>query len=143
LLATGKPAVILPFVPQFKSTGQDILIGWNARPQAAHAVAAALPWLRKARRIHVLEAVDAPSPLGAEGLDIVKYLHFHGVEADPHTHRASAADAGEALLSWASEIGADLLVMGCYGHNRGREFVLGGASRSVLRNMNLPVLMAH
>ena len=143
LLSTGKPALILPFVPQFKSTGRDILIGWNASPQAAHAVAAALPWLRNAHRVHVLEAADAPSPLGAEGLDIVNYLHFHGIEAVPHTDSAPATDAGNVLLSWASEVGADLLVMGCYGHSRGRELVLGGASRSVLRNMTLPVLMAH
>jgi nucleotide-binding universal stress UspA family protein len=143
LLATGKPALVLPFTGQFEPPGQDVLIGWSATPQAARAVAAALPWLRTARRVHVLEAIDAPAPLGAEGLDVEKYLHFHGIEAVPHTHRASPADAGDALLAWASDVGADLLVMGCYGHTRAREFVLGGASRSVLRSMTLPVLMAH
>jgi nucleotide-binding universal stress UspA family protein len=51
--------------------------------------------------------------------------------------------AGEALLSLAADVGADLLVMGCYGHSRARELVLGGASRTVLRSMTLPVLMAH
>ena len=60
-------------------------------------------------------------------------------------HRRSHADAeaGRVLLSLAAEVGADLLVMGCYGHSRTREIMLGGATQTVLRDMTLPVLMAH
>ena len=58
LISTDKPALILPFVGEFQTAGSDVLIGWNATPQAARAVTAAMPWLRSARRVHVLEAVD-------------------------------------------------------------------------------------
>jgi nucleotide-binding universal stress UspA family protein len=52
-------------------------------------------------------------------------------------------DAGEHLLSMAADTGADLLVMGCFGHSRAREWVLGGATRSILQSMTVPVLMSH
>ena len=147
LIGTGKPALILPFAGRFETAARDVLIGWNATPQAAHALTAALPWLHSARRVHVLEVTDEPARGHTGELDISQYLQFHGIVSALHCHRASPppvpGDAGELLLSFASEVGADLLVMGCYGHNRAREFMLGGASRSVLQTMTLPVLMAH
>jgi nucleotide-binding universal stress UspA family protein len=106
-------------------------------------VAAALPWLRSAHRVHVLEAVDPARPAEPGELDIAHYLQFHGSVPALHRLRSSAADMGDTLLSLAADVDADLLVMGCYGHSRAREFVLGGASRTVLRTMTLPVLMAH
>ena len=147
LIGTGKPALILPFAGKFETLGRDVLIGWNATPQAAHALTAALPWLYSARRVHVLEVTDEPARDQTGELDIAQYLQCHGIVSALHCHRASPppvpSNSGEFLLSFASECGADLLVMGCYGHNRAREFMLGGASRSVLQTMSLPVLMAH
>ena len=147
LICSGKPALILPFAGKFETAGRDVLIGWNATPQAARALTAALPWLHSARRVYVLEVTDEPAQQHPGEIDIAQYLQFHGIVSALHYHRASPPpvprNAGELLLSFASEVGADLLVMGCYGHNRAREFMLGGASRSVLRNMTLPVLMAH
>ena len=147
LIGTGKPALILPFAGRFEATGRDVLIGWNETPQAARALTAALPWLRSARRVHVLEVTDEPAQDCAGELDIAQYLQLHGIVSALQRHRAPPApvpgDAGELLLSFANEVGAGLLVMGCYGHNLAREFMLGGASRSVLQAMTLPVLMAH
>lgn len=147
LIGTGKPALILPITGMFETAGRDVLIGWNATPQAAHALTAALPWLHGARRVHVVEVTEEPAQDHPGELDIAQYLQFHGIVSALHRHRASPppvpGNAGELLLSFASEVGADLLVMGCYGHNRAREFMLGGASRSVLQTMTLPVLMAH
>ena len=147
LIGTGRPALILPFAGTFETASRDVLIGWNATPQAAHALTAALPWLHSARRVHVLEVREAPAQELPGELDIAQYLRFHGIVSALHCHRASTppvpSNSGELLLSFASEVGADLLVMGCYGHNRAREFMLGGASRSVLQTMTLPVLMAH
>ncbi|CAG1018785.1 hypothetical protein BURC_03599 [Burkholderiaceae bacterium] len=142
VLGSGRPALILPHSGRFASVGRDVLIGWNATPQAARAVSAALPWLREARRVHVLEAVDEPRHAHGGGLDIAQYLQFHGIVPALHRHRA-LTDAGDVMLSLASDVDADLLVMGCYGHSRARELVLGGASRTVLQTMTLPVLMAH
>ena len=143
LIATDKPALILPFEGEFQPACNDVLIGWNATPQSARAVTAAMPWLRMSRRVHVLEASEPAARLCAGELDIAQYLQLHGVVSTLHRHRASPADAGEFILSVANEVGADLLVMGCYSHSRAREVMLGGASRTVLRAMTIPVLMAH
>ena len=143
LIDTDKPALILPFEGEFQTAGNDVLIGWNATPQAARAVTAAMPWLRRARRVHVLEASDEAAQHRAGELDISQYLQFHGVATTLHRRRASPTEGGDFLLSLAGEVGADLLVMGCYGHSRARELMLGGASRTVLQAMTIPVLMAH
>ena len=142
LIGTGKPGLVVPFTGEFETVGHDVLIGWNATPQTARAVTAALPWLHTARRVHVLEASDEPEQGGTGGLDIAQYLQFHGIVPALH-RRALPANVGDALLSFANDVDADLLVMGCYGHSRAREFMLGGASRTVLQTMTLPVLMAH
>ena len=125
------------------AVGCNVLIGWNATPQAAHAVTAALPWLRSARHVHVLEAMDTEGEPISDGLDIAQYLQLHGIAASMHREGSAHANAGDAMLSLATRVGADLLVMGCYGHSRVRELVLGGATRTVLDSMTLPVLMAH
>ena len=67
----------------------------------------------------------------------------HGVPAVMHDAQEEPAELGELLLSRASDFDADLLVMGCYGHTRAREWLLGGVSRTVLQSMTLPGLMAH
>ena len=143
LIATDRPALILPYEGKFETHSHNVVIGWNATPQAARAITAALPWLRNAGRVHVLEAVDESEQHHAGELDIAQYLRSHGIVPELHRHRASVPDVGEVLLSLSSEVGADLLVMACYRHSRLRELMLGGASRSLLRTMTLPVLIAH
>ena len=143
LIDTDRPALILPFEGDFRTAGNDVLIGWNATPQSARAVTAAIPWLRRARRVHVLETSDPAAQHCAGELDIAQYLQLHGSAPTMHRHRGSPPDVGDLMLSMATEVGADLLVMGCYGHSRARELMLGGASRTVLRAMTIPVLMAH
>ncbi len=152
LLASGKPGLVLPCVGSWASLGQAVLIAWNATRESAHAVSAAMPFLRRAARIHVAvaegcELADQHSaqPRAAEPrAELEDYLRMHGVEAPIERHpRLALASAGSAILSLAGDVGADLLVMGCYGHGRAREWVMGGASRTALASMTLPVLMAH
>ena len=143
LVATDKPALILPCAGKFETHSRNVVIGWNATPEAARAISAALPWLRSADRVHVLEAVDEPQQRHAGELDIAHYLRLHAIVPELHRHRVPLSDVGAALLSLSREVGADLLVMACYRHNRLRELMLGGASRSLLRTMTLPVLIAH
>ena len=71
------------------------------------------------------------------------HLQRHGVKASYEALSSSPSTSGEMILSAAADAGADLIVMGCYGHSRTREFVLGGATRTVLQSMTVPVLMAH
>jgi nucleotide-binding universal stress UspA family protein len=99
--------------------------------------------MQGARSVHVLLArwTDDDDP---DGLNIERYLRCHGIDAVLHADAGHGADAaGDALLALARDVSADLLVMGCYGHSRARELVLGGATRTVLQSMMLPVLMAH
>jgi nucleotide-binding universal stress UspA family protein len=70
-------------------------------------------------------------------------LRLRGIEANWHVRSGEPKDLGDLLLSEAFDCQADLLVMGCYGHSRAREWVLGGVSRTILQSMTLPVLMAH
>ncbi len=146
LLASGKPALVLPHAGEFRQVGQTVLVAWKYSREAARAAASALPLLRRAKQVHV-----AMSPAGATmtstkqagHLDILTWLRAHGVQAQVHHHMVADDDApGENLLSRARDVGADMLVMGCYGHSRLREWVLGGASRTVLASMTLPVWMA-
>ena len=145
ILGSGRPAIVLPYTGEGTASMRTILVAWKPSAQAARAVAAAVPLLRRAREVHVASwgRDDAPGCQG-EALDIERYLRWHGVSATSH-HESAAGDdeIGELMLSKAADVGADLLVMGCYAHSRVRELVLGGATRVVLRSMTLPVLANH
>lgn len=147
LILSGKPAIIVPHHPEPSPEGlprlSTVLVGWQAQREAARALAEALPLLRRAGEVHLVTWSDARQP-ASEALDgATDYLALHGVHG-VRTHCCTPpADVGDALLAMARDIGAGLLVMGCYSHSRARELVLGGASRTVLRKMHLPTLMAH
>ena len=145
LSLSGKPALVVPYAGQPNAAPQEIALAWKPTREAARAVAAAVPLMRKARRVHVLSWGEPPvAGLRGAKLDLDNYLRQRGVE--PVWHRESGAEpeiVGELMLSRAFDIGCDLLVMGCYGHSRAREWVLGGASRTVLQSMTVPVLLAH
>lgn len=140
----GRPAIVLPHVGWQGSVGDTVAIAWKEAPAAARAVQAALPFLQRAQAVHVFAWGEEGAPrLGGRGLDLDRYLHAHGVTPTWHHEGAEPAALGERLLSRVFDVGADLLVMGCYGHSRAREWLLGGASRTLLQSMTLPVLMAH
>ncbi|WP_317202946.1 universal stress protein [Janthinobacterium sp.] len=155
LLHAGRPVLIVPYAGAAAMPPRCALIAWNASREASRAVQAALPLLRRAERVDIL-VLDAPRRADARGADagaaagaeLAAYLRRHGVACGLALRRAAQApgrpgDCGETLLSHAADLGADVLVMGAYGHSRLRESVLGGATRTVLERMTLPVLMAH
>ncbi len=123
--------------------GQTVVIAWKATREAARAVTAAVPLLQRAQRVHIVKWDDGQEAIEGARLDLAGYLKLRGVEATWHREGPEPDALGEHLLSRAFDLEADLLVMGCYGHNRAREWVLGGTSRTVLESMTLPVLMAH
>jgi nucleotide-binding universal stress UspA family protein len=144
LAASGRPALLLPYVDSVPTLGTTVLIAWKDTAEAARALSAALPLLQQAGSVHVAtwgEDEDDPPESGMPGLR--EFLRAHGVEAALHRQAAAGAEVGELMQSLAADLSADLLVMGCYGHTRARELVLGGATRTVLRTMSLPVLMSH
>lgn len=144
VLGSGRPALVVPYAATRRATGGCVAIAWKETREAARAVTAAMPLLQRAGRVHVLAWEEEP-PLEVTGhrLDLDGYLRLHGVEPTWHRGGRVPQRFGEILLSQVSDLGADLLVMGCYGHSRAREWVLGGATRTILRSMTLPVLMAH
>jgi nucleotide-binding universal stress UspA family protein len=143
VMDSGKPALILPFIGSLKSTLQNVMIAWKPTRESANALSASLPFLQNAKSIHLVADVQQDVSEEFRGR-FEAYLRANGILIKPSFQSSYGISAGgEELLSRSVDLGADLLVMGCYGHSRAREFVLGGASRTILESMTLPILMAH
>ena len=146
VLMSGKPGLVLPYTGWSGTVGRNVVIACKETREAARAVYTAIPLLQHAERVHVIHWAEEPgSAVGGDGktLCLDGYLRLHGIDPIWHEGGAEPAAVGELSLSRACDLDADLLVMGCYGHSRLREIVLGGMTRTVLRSMTLPVLMAH
>lgn len=143
IIGSGKPALVIPFAiePHRIAT---VVIAWKATRECARAVCGAMPLVQRARQVVVLAWGGKAEPVSGAGLDLPGFLRSHGVRAEVRYEGPDEpARLGELLLSRVCDASADLLVMGCYGHSRAREWVLGGATRTVLDAMTVPVLMAH
>jgi nucleotide-binding universal stress UspA family protein len=147
ILEGGVPALVVPYASAVTTFGQRALVSWNASKQAVRALHYALPMLQRADQVDV--AVFDPDTLpstyrAVPDKDILSWLGRHGIKAKvTRSVTTGDIDIGNALLSLATDLGSDLLVMGCYGHTRFREVLLGGVSRQILKSMTLPVLTAH
>lgn len=145
VLNCARPVLVVPTISQGGPVGRRALVGWNGSNEAVAALASALPILARAEQVTVamFDPPQLDSPDGVRPVaDLAAWLARHGVKAEVLVRHAGV-DTGLALLALAGETGADLLVMGCYGHARLRELLLGGATDTVLRAMTIPVLMAH
>ncbi|MEM8948668.1 MAG: universal stress protein [Pseudomonadota bacterium] len=146
VMNAAAPVMVIPFIGMTEGFGKRPMIAWNASREAARAVKNAMPFLERADAVDVVtfrprEGRDAHGEL--PGADIALHLARHGIKVDVQRLDGEDIDVGDALLSHAADRGSDLLVMGCYGHSRLREWVLGGATRTILRSMTMPVVMAH
>lgn len=146
VLQNARPTLLVPYAGRFDSLGDNVLVAWNDSKESARAVGDALPLLQKAQQVHLMHC-DTPAAAGDAGMRarleaLHRWLLWHGVEASLHVE-PTQIDVGDTLMSRAADLGADLLVMGAYGHSRWAERVMGGATREVLRQMTLPVLMSH
>ena len=145
-IESGRPVLIVPNAGKHDRIGEQVLVAWNARREAARAVFDALPLLQGAKDVKVV-CVNAQSEReraeDVRAADLCAALVRHGVRCEATELTAPLEGVGEALLACAKEFEADTLVMGCYGHARLREFIFGGASRHVLAHMSVPVLMSH
>jgi nucleotide-binding universal stress UspA family protein len=144
LLSIGRPVLFVPYAGRFPDAGKRVLIAWNASREATRAVSDALPLIARAEAVEVVAFDPRQGEHGdVPGADLALYLARHGVKATAARQSAPDVDIGAQLLSRAADTSADLIVMGGYGHSRLRELVLGGATRSVLQAMTVPVLMSH
>ncbi len=145
VLSSGRPIIVLP--PRGTvSRIRRILVAWNATRESIRAVADALPLLVKAEAVEVLVVDHQRHPAGHSqepGADIARHLARHGVHVEVRRLSSGGKNVGHLLLSQAAAFGADLVVMGAYGHSHLREWMFGGVTRTVLYEAGLPVLMSR
>jgi nucleotide-binding universal stress UspA family protein len=146
LLGCRKPCLVLPPRWDKELAFERILLAWNGSLEAVRAIHASLPFLALSREVVL---VDGAAPVLEDDGKVMPYFHpiehlaRHGIAVTRRRIHTSAHEAGDALLHEAKRMNADLLVMGAYGRSRLRERILGGATRRVLAQAPLPVLMQH
>jgi nucleotide-binding universal stress UspA family protein len=146
MLASGRPVLAVPYAGQFDRVGERVLVAWNASREATRAVNDALPLLRGAKVVTILavnpkHGIEGHGDVPAAGIAL--HLARHGVKAEAAHTIASDISEGDALLSYAADLGVDLIVCGGYGHSRAREMVFGGVTRTLLQEMTVPMLLSH
>lgn len=148
LMRSPRPTLLVPHAGRFDTIGRHVLVAWDGGRESARAMSDALPLLARADRVQVVHLLGKGDDDGREALlrprldALHGWLMGHGVDAQVRVE-ATGIDAGNALLSMAADQGVDLLVTGAYGHSRWSERMLGGATRTLLQSMTVPVLMSH
>lgn len=137
LLSAGRPVLVAPLEAP-AVIGETIALAWNDSAEAAKAVAAALPFLTRARQVHVLSVGKAG------GAALAQHLAWYGIRAGAEeVYPVKGVGAGELVLAAARDHACDLLVMGGYGRAPWREMLFGGATREVVGTSLLPLLLSH
>jgi nucleotide-binding universal stress UspA family protein len=141
LFESGKPVLIVPKTAP-TVIGRNILVAWNGSTEQAHTNTLAMPFLKRAERVTVL-TVEGNIADGPSGEMATQNLRRNGVKATALTVKSASRTPGEIILDHAASLGCDLLVKGAYTQSRLRQMIFGGATRHILANAALPVLMAH
>ncbi len=142
LMDTGKPLLIAPAAAPTSLLG-TVVIAWKDTPEAARAVAAAMPLIDNAERVIILSVGEGDKTTDASCARLQNALRWHNTETTVKTLDRAGRQPVEVLLDAARDLGATLLVMGGYSHSRLREVVFGGFTQRILNGADLPVLMAH
>jgi nucleotide-binding universal stress UspA family protein len=143
IFGSGRPAILLPELTK-PGVFDHVAIAWDGSRVAARAVADATPLLGKASRITVLTVTDEKNlPEHDPGARLARGLRERGLSAEAHAVLSGGGDIAVTLQENAIQLAANLLVMGGYGHTRMRDFILGGATEGVLRDLRLPILISH
>jgi len=139
---SGRPIVLSPPSPP-RQIATNVLVAWNCSTEQARATAFAMPLLRLADRVTVLTVIGGTGVPGPSAEQLIRYLQRNGIAAAPLTVELDGRTTGEAILAAAESLGCDLLVKGAYTQSRLRQMIFGGATKHVLANAALPVLLAH
>ncbi len=141
---SGRPVLLLPERDGGPLRFDHIVIGWDGSRAVARALADALSFCRDAKKVTIATVTrEKDLSKAAPIADVVRHLARHDIAAETIEIPADGSDAGLVLQSYCERSGSDLLVMGAYGHSRVREFVLGGATRSVFEDPKLPIFLSH
>lgn len=143
-MGSGRPVLVVPYVGRYPEIGRNVVIAWKAGRESARAVFDALPLLKQAEQVQILE-IDEGGSRNSAATDnaIAVALARHGIKPTVRTSIAGDISVGDEILSRLTDMGADLLVMGAYGHSRMRELVFGGVTRHIARHMTVPTLFSH
>ena len=146
LFESGRPVVLVPYIQRDGLKLDRVVCCWDGSRPAARAINDALPFLTKADAVDLFIVLnektrnDQRENLGAR---MAKHLARHDIKSEVKTSVAPDIDVASAILSYAADSTATMIVMGAYGHSRVRELILGGATRGILGSMTVPVLMSH
>jgi len=146
IMDVGRPVLMVPKCGNFEGRMDSVVIGWNATRESARAAFDAIPIFEDGATAHIIW-VDSELNQGTTnmlpGTELATTLARHNIEAISEPVTAPDLEPADVLLNRVSDVGADMLVMGAYGHSRLREFIFGGATRKILDQMTVPVLMSH
>jgi len=146
VLEAGTPCLVVPHTSFREFAAKRILVAWNASREAARTLKDALPILTVADYVEVL-LVNPPQHEAdkdnAHGKSVSSFLVQHGIKPVIEVITGSKTKPGDSIIARASEVSADMIVMGAYGHSRLREIILGGVTRKLLRQMTVPVFISH
>ncbi|WP_373488130.1 universal stress protein [Blastomonas sp.] len=135
------PVLAVPFAHKWLNTAGTILVAWDGGHEAANALRAALPMLKRADQVHLLTIAEKPESFPSTAASA--YLSRHGVSSELIARERGDVPIEQVIDHVAGEISADLIVMGAYGHSRLRELLLGGVTKYFLSDSNIPLLLAH
>lgn len=142
VMGAAGPVMVVPYAGKFRQVGNRILVAWNGTREAARAVRDSLPLMEGAKKV-IIFSVNPTKRDHIPGADIATRLARHGIKVEVAHTVARDIDVGDALLDALTDRSCDMLVMGAYGHSRFRELVLGGATRHILKQMTVPVVLTH
>ncbi len=142
LFESGRLVLLSPPSPP-KHIGTSVLIAWNGSTEQARAVALAMPLLERAERVTVLTVTGGTGVPGPSAEQMIRYLHWNGVAAEPLTVALDGKNTGEAVLGAAQTSACDLLIKGAFTQSRLRQMIFGGATQHIISHATLPVLLAH
>lgn len=144
LFSSGRPVLIVPYMHAKPYKLDRVCVAWDGGARSARALSDAMPFLTRAKQVEIVTVTPDTKDVEAPGAGIARHLARHGVNvAFKNLITDSTTTIAAKILSNATSEGADLLVMGGYGHSRLRQFVLGGVTREVLESMTVPTLMSH
>lgn len=143
VMQLGRPILVVPTAASGLMFDR-VLVGWKDRGETRRAIGDALPFLRRAAHVTIVEIVDEQELAAARGRldDVVTWLGRHGVTAEPIAKPSTGEDARQ-LRALTIQHNADMIVAGAYGHSRVREWVLGGVTRDLLLSAGLCALVSH
>ena len=141
----GRPVLVVPSFGDFADVGKNVLVAWNGTRESARAAFDAMALMKQADTVNIawVNPQEEDLDMDLPGAEMATTMSRHGFKVTAEAIPVGDLSVGDALLSHASDVGADLLVMGAYGHSRMREFIFGGATRTILESMTIPVLMSH